>query len=663
MSGEERARNERVDERDRMGMSGEERARNERVDERDRMGMSGEERARNERVDERDRVSMTEAQLVRNATGLLAAFNRAGVLAAADVHVATRLGRLGDDDSEAVLLAAALAVRSARLGSVCLDIADACETTAVEGETLDDLAWPATDAWLTALEASPLVAVGVEENRGRPLRLVDGVIYLERYWREEEIVASAVDAATARLAPEVDVDRMLTALRRLFDADEADRQRLAAVVAANRWFSVIAGGPGTGKTTTVARLVALLRDQAGQPLRIALAAPTGRAAARLKEAVTAAADQLGPDDRERMGVLEAFTLHRLLGWKPGPRTRFRHDATNPLPYDAVIVDEASMVSLTMMARLVEALRAQTRLVLVGDPDQLASVEVGAVLGDLVRREAPEGDAATIEALARTDLDSLDEAERHAALASGVVRLSHVYRFSGEIEELAEGVRAGDADAVLALLDGGAQTVELLEAGGDGLRTDVVSTGHEVVRAARDGDGEAAVDALARHRLLCAHREGPHGVARWSAQVEDWLRAEIDGYGHEGFWYVGRPLLVRANDYQLRLFNGDTGVVVDVDGEPRGAFRRDGRVEALPTSRLGDVQTMHAMSVHRSQGSQFGRVTLVLPPADSPLLTRELLYTAVTRATEHVRIIGTRDALARAVSRPIVRASGLRTRRS
>ena len=608
-------------------------------------------------------VETGDVQLVRAAGGLLAAFNRAGVLAAADVHVATRLGRLGGEENESVLLAAALAVRSARLGSVCLDIADVRATTVVEGESLDDLAWPGTDAWIADLEESPLVAQG-DSDAARPLRLVDGVMYLDRYWREEQLVATAVDAATARTSPAVDSERMRAALTRLFGSDAADRQRLAAVVASNSWFSVIAGGPGTGKTTTVARLVALLRDQPGATLRIALAAPTGRAAARLKEAVTDAAERLDPVDRERIGALEASTLHRLLGWKPGSRTRFRHDATNPLPFDVVIVDEASMVSLTMMARLLEALREHTRLVLVGDPDQLASVEVGAVLGDLVRRAAPSaGESATIEALARTDLDSLDESERDSALASGVVRLSHVYRFSGEVEQLAQGVRAGDQDAVLALLDDDARAVELVDTGSGGLRTDIVGTARDVVSAARTGDGDGAVEALARHRLLCAHREGPYGVGRWSVQVEDWLRAEIEGYGHEGFWYVGRPLLVTANDYQLRLFNGDTGVVIDVDGEPRAAFRRDGRVEMLPTGRLGEVQTMHAMSVHRSQGSQFGRVTLVLPPVDSPLLTRELLYTAVTRATEHVRIIGTREALAQAIVRPIVRASGLRTRRS
>jgi exodeoxyribonuclease V alpha subunit len=176
-----------------------------------------------------------------------------------------------------------------------------------------------------------------------------------------------------------------------------------------------------------------------------------------------------------------------------------------------------------------------------------------------------------------------------------------------------------------------------------------------------GDPVAALGRLDRHRLLCAHREGPYGVERWGGLVEEWLREEIDGYGRDGRWYVGRPLLVTANDYQLRLFNGDTGVVVDDHGAPRAAFRRGGAVDVLPVSRLSDVQTVHAMSVHRSQGSQFDRVTLVLPPADSPLLTRELLYTAVTRAKDHVRVVGTPEAVAAAVTRPIARASGLRAR--
>ncbi|MFP5253534.1 MAG: ATP-binding domain-containing protein, partial [Actinomycetes bacterium] len=171
----------------------------------------------------------------------------------------------------------------------------------------------------------------------------------------------------------------------------------------------------------------------------------------------------------------------------------------------------------------------------------------------------------------------------------------------------------------------------------------------------------ALAALGRHRVLCGHREGPYGATRWGQQVQDWLGERYPGYGSDGQWYVGRPLLVTANDYQLRLFNGDTGVVVAAGdgGHGRAAFRRDGVVEELAPSRLGEVQTVHAMSVHRSQGSQFDRVTLVLPPVGSPLLTRELVYTAVTRAKEHVRIVGSRQALVAAARTPIIRASGLR----
>jgi exodeoxyribonuclease V alpha subunit len=224
------------------------------------------------------------------------------------------------------------------------------------------------------------------------------------------------------------------------------------------------------------------------------------------------------------------------------------------------------------------------------------------------------------------------------------------------------VRAGDADAALDVLARETRFVELVE-GDDvpGLHDDVVRAGTALHDAARAGDGEGALACLSAHQVLCGHREGPFGVAQWSAQAESWLREAVPGYAAEGRWYVGRPLLVTSNDYQLRLFNGDTGVVVDDAGRRRAAFLRNGAVDLLAPSRLSDVQTVHAMSVHRAQGSQFERVTLVLPPLDSPLLTRELLYTGLTRAKEFVRIIGSRDALAAAVRRPIVRASGLRQR--
>ena len=619
-------------------------------------------------------VDLNDVAQAHRVTGLLATFNRAGVLGAADVHVAMRLQRLGREDDESVLLAAALVVRGVRQGSVCVDIADAPETTAVDGVPAEDVAalpWPAPSAWTAALERSEIVAVGSGGTADRPLRLADGLLYLDRYWRQEQLIAGYVDAARRRVVPEPDPDRMRAALARLFAKPAPDRQRLAAVVAAYRQFSIVAGGPGTGKTTTVAKLLALLQDQAGGGLRVALAAPTGKAAARLTEAAVAATAELPAEDRERVGTLAASTLHRLLGFKPGARTRFWHDRDNRLPYDVVVVDEASMVSLTLMARLVDAMRPDARLILVGDPDQLASVEAGAVLGDLVERPAPSDvtPASGAEALAGADLADLSLGERAAALSAGVVRLSHGYRFTEEIQQLADAIRSGDANRVLSFLDTEHPSVAFLDADPASpatnlgvLRDDAVTASRDLVEASRAGDGQAALAALDRHRLLCAHREGPYGVAWWSRRIEEWLGGAIDGYGRDGLWYVGRPLIVTANDYQVRLFNGDTGVVVDDAGSTRAAFRREGELAYLPVNRLSDVQTVHALSVHRSQGSQFEHVSLVLPPAESPLLTRELLYTAVTRAEEHVRIIGTRAALAAAVQRPIRRASGLRTRR-
>jgi exodeoxyribonuclease V alpha subunit len=610
-------------------------------------------------------------ELVRRARGLLADFNRAGVLGLADVHVARRLGELAGETSEAALLAAALTVRAVRQGSVCLPLPAVAASTAVDGLTADEVAalpWPPPQPWASALSASPLVAVGVDGPVDRPLRFVDGLVYLDRYWAQERVVAEHVDRASGAPPVTVDPDRLRAALGRLFDAPSPDLQRLAAVVAAHKRFSIVAGGPGTGKTTTVARLLAVLQDLAGGGLRVALAAPTGKAAARLTEAVASATSELPDQDQQRLGVLTGRTLHRLLGSRPGARTRFRHDRDNRLPYDVVVVDEASMVPLTTMSRLVEALRPSCRLVLVGDPDQLASVEAGAVLGDLVHRGPPASAvlAEAVTSLVPDDLAVLSEQDRQAALRGGVVRLTRVHRFSAEIQELAEAIRLGSGDALEEVLDRQHRCIELVDADPAArgfscvtLQRDVLSSGRRLVAAARDGDAAGALAALETHRVLCGHRTGPHGVSWWARRAEDWLAEDIEGYAKDGLWYVGRPLLMTSNDYQLGLFNGDTGVVVAAGGEPRAAFRREGTVALLGPSRLSDVQTLHAMSVHRSQGSQFDRVTLVLPPEASPLLTRELVYTAVTRAKEHVRIVGPRAALLAAIRRPVQRASGLR----
>ncbi|MGI5132578.1 exodeoxyribonuclease V subunit alpha [Pseudonocardia sp. CA-107938] len=598
-------------------------------------------------------VDVGDPRLARNATGLLAPFNQAGVLEPADVHVAARLGRLGGESAPEVLLAAALAVRAVRLGSVCLDLATADHTVLGEGDEVLDtsvLPWPEPAAWLAACQASPLVAVGADAGGGRPLRLVGGLLYLERYWHEEELVRTALQERAALDPPPVDLLALQSGLDRLFLESDAVRQRQAAAVGVLRRVTVLAGGPGTGKTTTVARLLELLAEQPSVG-RIALAAPTGKAAARLQEAVT---EVLPPHLHSR--VPEAATLHRLLRWHPAQG--FRHHRHHHLPYDVVVVDETSMVSLSMMARLLDAVRPQARLVLVGDPDQLASVEAGAVLGDLAR--APGRPEPWLDA-------RLAEMGVPGGVVHGVVTLEHVWRFGGAIAAFARAVRDGDGDDAVALLrdqhDPALQLVAPLEVdphGIDAVRADVVAAGRALTAAADRGDAAEAVAALDEHRVLCAHRRGPFGVSRWTAEIERWLAADQPHRPH-GPWAPGRPVLVTSNDYDIGLFNGDTGVVVATAAGPRVAFARGGTPQLYAPARLPEVATVHAMTVHRGQGSQFRGVTVVLPPAESPLLTRELLYTAVTRARAGVRIVGTEESVRAAVARPVARASGLRER--
>jgi len=633
--------------------------------------------------------------LATGATGLLRAFNVAGVLGPADVHAATAIARLAGEADDRVRLALALAVRAVRAGSVCIDLAQVHTTSFDSSEVRIDtstLPWPEPEAWLDAVRASPMVADGHDHPGGRPLRLAHGLLYLERYWLQEEQVRTEWLRREAEQAPAVDLDRLRQTLGRLFTGSdlpdgEPDRQRLAAAVAALRWVSVIAGGPGTGKTTTVARVLALLLDQpetadGHRPgrLRIALAAPTGKAAARLAEAVREAAARLPEADRARLGELGAATLHRLLGWLPGSRGRFRYHSGNHLPYDVIVVDETSMVSLTLMARLLEAVRPDARLIFVGDPDQLSSVEAGAVLADIATAPGPE-DVPLARSLAELGLDG--EVPTH-----GVVRLTHTWRYGGAIDELAQAIRRSDPDTAIDVLRSGADDVLFVEgeldrpvsAGLEPLREQVRQAGRLTHDAALSGDVLGALAGLDQHRLLCAHRQGPYGVARWGAEAEHWLiealgppstwrtadtpgpsAVILGGRDRSAEWYPGRPLLITANDYELGLYNGDTGVVVATEAGPRAAFSRGATPTVVSPVRLDAVQTVHAMTVHRAQGSQFRCVSFVVPPPDSPLLTRELLYTAVTRATDRVQVFGTVDAIRRAILHPANRASGLRPR--
>ena len=621
---------------------------------------------------------------VQRATGVLREFNEAGVLSAADVHVAMRLSELGGADDESVALAVAFAVRAPRLGHVHVDLATIRDTATVDADEPVDLSalpWPEGHSWVVQAAGSPLVAVGDDGGeRDRPCRLVGTWLYLDRYWREERQVAADLQALSAEPAEGVHADVLVDGLKRIFPGQTDGRQCRAAASAVLRRLAVVAGGPGTGKTTTVARIVALLAEQAiargsRAPL-VALAAPTGKAAARLEEAVHEEAAKLSVHDpvRDLLLGLEASTLHRLLGWRPGSHSRFRHDRNQRLPHDVVIVDETSMVSLSLMARLVEAVRADARLILVGDPGQLASIEAGAVLGDIVGPAADDVlvGAPAREALAEAtghDMDAKDPPDG-AGVADGIVVLDRIHRFGAGVAALAEAIRRGDEDRVVEVLAEAPEGVSWIQVdvgeqppGAElgPVRTGAVSAGRAVIQSARTGMAQDAIRALGSFRVLCAHRRGAHGVAAWTTRIEGWLAGEIAS-GDPDRWYPGRPLLVTENDYELRLYNGDTGVVVqDEDGRLSAAFERRGEVLSFSPTRLGSVDTVYAMTIHKSQGSQFDTAAVLLPAPTSRILTRELLYTAATRAREQLIMVGTEETIRAAVTRPIARASGLRWR--
>ncbi len=573
-------------------------------------------------------VDATDARLALGATGLLRELNLAGVLTSADVHVAGALGRLGGEADERVLLAVALAVRAVRGGSVCLDLSTVADPA--------DLPWPEAGAWAEAVAASPLVAQGL-------VRWDNDLLYLDRYHEQETQV---VDDLLARAAadPPHDADLMAASMRRVVAAMQQarpgttyDEQVAACSSAASRWTTVLTGGPGTGKTTTVASLLVGLLDQHPDGLRIALAAPTGKAAARLQQSVHQEAEAFDEADRARLTGVTASTLHRLLRPDPGNSTRFRHHRGNRLPHDVVVVDESSMMSLTQTARLLEAVRPDARLVLVGDPHQLSSVEAGAVLSDVVRGFAGRPD-------------------------SPVAELRTTHRFGEQIGTLAECLRTGDADGAMAVLTAGHDAVEWVDEPDPAprIRTTALAAALAVRDAAERGDVAGALRALDHHRLLCAHRDGPYGVRHWNRRIEHWLTTETGDPLHERA-YVGRPLLVTANDHQLGVYNGDSGVVVATPAGPRAVIAASDGPRDLAPSRLGDVETMHALTIHKSQGSQADVVTVLLPDEDSRLLSRELFYTAVTRARSRVRVVGSEAAVRAAIGRRVQRASGLAVR--
>lgn len=567
------------------------------------------------------------------------------------------LQRLEPQAPEAVLLAAALCCEALAGGDVCLPLR---RLAGRRPWPEIDLVLPALEAWRAQLEASPLVG---GPGAYAPLILDGERLYLARYQAYEQQLAERL-LARASDAPEVDEACLADSLARLFafNRQTPDWQRLAAAQAVRRRLAVISGGPGTGKTTTVVRLLAALLEQPdGANLAIGLAAPTGKAAARMAEAIRNAKAQLPVAEAIRAALPdEARTLHRLLGSR-GDSPRVRHDAANPLPLDVLVVDEASMVDLALMAKLVEALPPRARLILLGDKDQLAAVEAGAVFAELC--EGRGFDARAAADLERLTGQAVPIQAPRSRLGDAVVLLTHSHRFAGDsgIGELARRINAGDAPGTLALLrEGAAELLWNAEPSAAALVERLEQGYAAYLQAARQGDPAAAFAAFNGFRALTAQREGAFGVAGLNEALEARFKRRL-GVASRERWYPGRAIMVRQNDYALGLFNGDIGLCLPSGDGLRVFFEGEQGFRGFAPARLPSHDSAFAMTVHKSQGSEFSEVLLALPEQPSPLLTRALLYTGITRARQRVELWALPARLAEAVNARAERASGLAER--
>ena len=632
--------------------------------------------------------------LVPSDVGVLTPFVEAGVFGTYEVQFAATVLRLQPGLGAEELLALAVAARAPRFGHVCTPLDSmAVRLAELDGEEVEGLPWPPASGWADRLRRSDLVATASAPGDGpvRPLVWDGDRLYLQRYWHYELAIAEDLARRCAPVSadresgpPASGVDRVLDSLFGPAGSGPSEQQRLAARRALAPGVSIIAGGPGTGKTYTVARLLAaahLVAADQGRTLSVALAAPTGKAAARMGEAVQAAATEIdlteGADVAAALAATAPTTIHSLLGWED--RTHFRHDRNHPLPEDMVVIDETSMVSLPLMAKLLDAVRPEASVVLVGDPFQLASIEAGTVMSDVVgpmgrpeesdRRgeETPPPPVVATPTLWDSVKDPVPEPAGAGVLAGRVTVLRTMRRFEGDstIAALADTVRSGDGARALTLLEQGAADLRWVRPDDvDGLATvtgELAAVGGELVAAATAGDGAAALDAASRVKVLAATRRGPLGMADWTDRIERGVAGLVPSFHPDRRWHVGRPVLVTANDRANRVFNGDTGVVVEGEEGMEVVLASGDVLRRLAPSRLDRVETWWAMTIHKSQGSEFAHAVVSLPDHRSPILTRELLYTAVTRARDRLTIVAGAEAVEQAVARPLARASGLRGR--
>lgn len=624
---------------------------------------------------------------------ILEIFAEAGVLSELDTAFARRMSRLADESSPAVQLAAALACRAPRVGHICVDLHEVRARVASElDETAPPLPWPNPDAWVAEVASSRLTTgadTDTSERESSPLQVAGPRVYLRRYLDYESRLAGQLLGRIDEEALPAAASEVRAGMDALFGPapTEPDRQRIAAAMALTRRFMVLSGGPGTGKTTVLRKIVALLVAQQSatdSPMRVLMLAPTGKAASRLTEALSRPdnpAWRLPASYEEALATIDSRgrTIHGALGVRGNNLARFWRDADNPLAADVVIVDEASMVHFGLMTRLLEAVPPKATLILVGDPHQLASVEAGAVLGDICAAARNSGgltqparkalELAGAGPLADTELADwwvhLTKVHRQKAADSGIVRLAAVIRTGAEDAVV-------QANRLLApTSDGGSPHVHRVALSDKGhLTSDIdallIDEHAPLLAAVKRDDPEAALDALERFRVLCAHRtRGPLSVRDLETRIVRLLRQAHPRVMTTDRWYVGRPILITQSDRDLGLFNGDSGVILrdkTLDSGRIAVFRTaDGTVRRIAPGRLPSHETVFATTIHKSQGSQFDRVLIALPPVPSKICTRELLYTGLTRAKDQAWLAATDATLAATIAQPVQRFSGLRER--